>query len=96
MIKTGPRGGKYYITSNGNKQYLKYEKEKLSSDTFCGPAGGYPHGTYPVNTTKRCSSALRYAKYAPDPCGIVRCVKQKCPERIGTYSKLVIKCNKLN
>lgn len=93
MIKTGPRGGKYYITASGKNQYLKYEKEQLESGSFCGPAGGYPRGTYPVNTKERCSSALRYARYAPNPCGIAQCVKRKCSEGTGKSSKLFIKCN---
>lgn len=93
MIKTGPRGGKYYITSGGKKQYLKYTKEQLPDSSFCGPAGGYPSGTYPVNTKERCSSALRYARHAPDPCGIARCVRDKCPEGTGKSSRLFFLCN---
>ena len=93
MIKTGPRGGHYYITSGGKKQYLKYEKEQISPGLFCGPAGGYPAGTYPVNTKERCSSALRYARHAPNPCGIAQCVQTKCPKGTGRSSKLFSKCS---
>ena len=41
---------------------------------FCGPAGGAPKGTYPVNTKKRAIAALAYARHAPRPSGIKRCV----------------------
>lgn len=93
MINIGPRGGKYYLTASGKKQYLKYENENINSSLFCGPAGGYPKGTYPVNTPKRCSAALRYARHVPNPCGIAYCVKEKCPKNIGNNSQLYKKCN---
>jgi hypothetical protein len=41
---------------------------------FCGPSGGAPKGTYPVNTRKRAVAALAYARHAPRPAGIKRCV----------------------
>jgi hypothetical protein len=47
--------------------------------------------TFPVDTKKRCISALSYAGFAPDPCGIARCVKDKCPT-VGKYSKLMNSC----
>ncbi len=48
---------------------------------FCGPAGGAPKGTYPVNTLKRAKSAIKLAHNAPNPEGIVKCV-------YGHYPKL--------
>lgn len=49
----------------------------LSHGKFCGPEGGAPMGTYPVNTQSRCRAALTYAKYAPNPRGIERCAVRK-------------------
>lgn len=46
---------------------------------FCGPAGGAPKGTYPVNTKKRAIAALAYARHAPRPEGIKRCVCRHWP-----------------
>jgi len=46
---------------------------------FCGPAGGAPKGTYPVNTRKRAVAALAYARHAPRPAGIKRCVCRNWP-----------------
>ena len=47
---------------------------KYKTGPFCGPAGGAPKGSYPVNTRKRAISALSYAKHAPNPSGIKSCV----------------------
>lgn len=44
--------------------------------TFCGPAGGAPEGSYPVNSHKRAVSAIRLAKNAPNPEGIKRCARK--------------------
>lgn len=41
---------------------------------FCGPSGGAPKGTFPVNTKKRAIAALAYARNAPNPSGIKACV----------------------
>jgi len=46
---------------------------------FCGPAGGAPAGTYPVNTRKRAKSAIKLAHNAPNPDGIKACVYRKYP-----------------
>lgn len=54
------------------------EYKKVKNREFCGPSGGAPAGSYPVNTTKRCSSALKLAHNAPNPAGIKACVKRKC------------------
>ncbi len=107
-IKIGPNGGHYIIKDNKKKyvphdyhsskdrksNVLKYKKEKIPKDKFCGPSGGASKGSYPVNTNKRCSAALSYARFAPNPCGIARCVNKKCPKNIGKFSELMKKCNK--
>lgn len=46
---------------------------------YCGPAGGAAKGTYPVNTRKRAVAALAYARHAPNPAGIRRCVCRHWP-----------------
>lgn len=50
---------------------------------------------FPVNTKKKCSAALSYARYAPDPCQIARCVQRNCKKypMVGTYSKLIKECD---
>ena len=48
---------------------------------FCGPAGGAPKGSYPVNTLARGKSAIKLAHNAPNPQGIINCV-------YGHYPKL--------
>lgn len=47
---------------------------RVASKNFCGPAGGAPKGSFPVNTAKRRHAALAYARNAPNPEGIRRCV----------------------
>jgi len=47
---------------------------KYKKGPFCGPAGGAPKGSYPVNTLKRAKAALSYARHAPNPAGIRKCV----------------------
>jgi len=107
-IRTGPRGGKY-ILKNGEKIYIPRGKKQIQQsrqgrsnvskyknvpkNKFCGPAGGAVKGSYPVNTKKRCSSALSYARFSPDPCGIARCVRRKCSSTVGRSSKLMKRCN---
>jgi hypothetical protein len=46
---------------------------------FCGPSGGAPKGTYPVNTEERAKSALKLAHNAPKPTGIKSCVYKHFP-----------------
>lgn len=55
------------------------EYKSVKKGAFCGPAGGAPEGSYPVNTKKRARAALSYAHNAPNPEGIRRCVKKKFP-----------------
>jgi len=78
---------------DGISNVSKYKKEKVPKSKFCGPTGGAAKGSYPVNTKKRCSAALSYARFAPDPCGIARCVNKKCSKDVGRNSKLMQKCN---
>jgi hypothetical protein len=53
--------------------------DSVSKGDFCGPEGGAPSGSYPVNTEKRAKSALKLAHNAPDPDGIKSCVYRKYP-----------------
>lgn len=53
----------------GGSNVGKYDK-----GPFCGPSGGTPSGTYPVNTRKRAIAAIAYARHAPNPSGIKACV----------------------
>lgn len=47
--------------------------------SFCGPAGGAPEGSFPVNTKARAKSAIKLAHNAPNPEGIKACVYKKYP-----------------
>ena len=58
----------------------------VDKDDFCGPAGGAPEGSYPVNSEKRARAALAYAHNAPDPEGIKRCVYKKA-EKHGWFDR---------
>ena len=58
-------------------------KYSSSDGPFCGPAGGAPSKTYPVNTKKRARAALAYARHAPNPSGIKACVYRHYPEFKG-------------
>lgn len=52
---------------------------KYKKGPFCGPSGGAPAGSYPVNTAKRAKAALAYARHAPNPGGIKKCVCKHYP-----------------
>ena len=56
------------------------EYKRVKSGDFCGPAGGAPAGSYPVNSLARARSALQLAHNAPNPAGIQRCVYRKYPQ----------------
>jgi hypothetical protein len=56
------------------------EYRKVKSSSFCGPAGGAPKGSFPVNTLARARSALKLAHNAPNPSGIRSCVLRKYPQ----------------
>lgn len=62
----------------GGSNVGKYKNVKKGE--FCGPAGGAPGSSYPVNSKKRARAALAYAHYAPNPSGIKKCVYRKFPE----------------
>jgi hypothetical protein len=69
---------------NGKGRYQNVPKH-----IFCGPAGGAPQGTFPVNNEKRCRAALSYAHNAPNPDGIRRCavgIARKHKWECGTSS----------
>lgn len=59
----------------GGSNVGKYKGVK----TFCGPSGGAPAGSFPVNTKDRAIAALSYARNAPNPSGIRACVKRHWP-----------------
>lgn len=65
---------------------------KRSKVVYCLPK----EQKFPVNTKKKCSAALSYARYAPDPCKIARCVQRNCKKypSVGTHSKLIEECKK--
>jgi hypothetical protein len=65
---------------------------KKSKVVYCLPKDK----KFPVNTKKKCSAALSYARYASDPCKIARCVQRNCKKysTVGTHSKLIEDCNK--
>ncbi len=52
----------------------------VAKGAFCGPAGGSPRGSFPVNTKKRARNALARAHNAPNPAGIKACVRKRFPE----------------
>ena len=52
---------------------------KYKKGPFCGPSGGAPSGTYPVNTKGRAQAAIAYARHAPNPSGIKKCVCRHWP-----------------
>ena len=60
----------------GGSNVGKYKGVK----SFCGPAGGSPSGSFPVNSLKRAKSALKLAHNAPNPSGIKACVHKKFPQ----------------
>lgn len=55
------------------------EYKNVKKGSFCGPSGGAPPGSYPINTKKRGKAALSYARNAPNPSGIKACVYKKFP-----------------
>ena len=93
---TMKKGGK---TSSLDIEGRLYKEGKgkysdLEESDFCGPAGNAPMGTFPVDTEKRCSAALSYARNAPYPDGIVDCVMKKAKQngwKCGQGSKQVKK-----
>ena len=66
----------------------------VKKSDFCGPAGGAPEGSYPVNTPKRAKSALKLAHNAPNPEGIRQCVLKKYPHLDKKADRYERKANK--
>ena len=60
----------------GGSNVGKYKGVK----SFCGPSGGSPSGSFPVNSLARAKSALQLAHNAPNPDGIKECVYRKFPQ----------------
>jgi len=50
------------------------ETSKAGEGPFCGPSGGAPKGSYPVTNAKQARAAKSYARHAPNPSGIKKCV----------------------
>ncbi len=48
-------------------------------ESFAGPSGGAPAGSYPINPRKRAKSAIKLAHNAPNPAGIKRAARKKYP-----------------
>lgn len=73
--------GKEEILSKkpGSSNIGKYKD--VGKGEFCGPSGGAAPGTYPVNTKKRRTAALAYARNAPNPKGIRSCVKRHAKKK---------------
>ena len=73
------------------KSPKRKKRKSPKRSKFCLPK----EKKFPVNTRKRCSAALSYARYAKDPCKIARCVKKNCSKypNVGKYSTLMKKCN---
>jgi hypothetical protein len=63
-------------TKPGGSNVGKYPKV----ESFCGPEGGAPEGSYPVDTLARGRSAIKLAHNAPKPSGIRNCVYKKYPQ----------------
>ena len=70
--------GQWEFAKNVRNQLGRYKNVKKGE--FCGPSGGAPSGSYPVNSKKRARAALAYARNAPNPGGIKKCVYRKFPE----------------
>ena len=93
------KGGKRSSLDEEGRLYKegKGKYSNLRESDFCGPAGNAPMGTFPVDTEKRCSAALSYARNAPNPDGIVECAMKKAKEngwKCGKNSKKVKKMKK--
>ena len=76
----------------GGSNVVEYKRVKSSA--FCGPSGGAPSGSYPVNTISRARSALKLAHNAPNPEGIRQCVLKKYPHLDKKADRYERKANK--
>ena len=89
-----PRGKESKIRKRaGSGSVGKYKN--VGTGDFCGESGGSNKYSYPVNSKKRCHAALAYARNAPNPEGIKKCVYKKCAgefkSRTKTGKKIVTK-----
>ena len=78
-------------TQKSPKRKTKQSPKRKPKVIYCLPK----EQKYPVNTKKKCSSALSYARYAKSPCKIARCVKKQCNKKyptVGKTSELMKKC----
>ena len=75
-VKIGEEKIKKLKKTGGSSNIGRYSN--IEERENCGPSGGAAPGTYPVNSKKRCRAALSYARHAPNPSGIRRCVARKC------------------
>ena len=75
-----------------NRKKKVIQSPKKTKVIYCLPK----EQKFPVNTKKKCSAALSYARYAPDPCKIARCVQRNCKKysTVGSHSKLIEECKK--
>lgn len=73
------RHNEYFGVAEERKKPGGSNVGKYKKGPFCGPSGGAPKGTYPVNTKKRAIAALAYARHAPNPAGIKKCVCRHWP-----------------
>lgn len=69
----------FFATASDRKKPGGSNVGKYERGPFCGPSGGAPKGTYPVDTQKRAVAALAYARHAPNPAGIKKCVCRHWP-----------------
>jgi uncharacterized protein YdaT len=78
----------FCITANEREAFATDDRKKpggsnegkYKSGPFCGPSGGAPKGTYPVNTRARAIAAIAYARNAPNPAGIKGSVCRYYPD----------------
>ena len=76
---------------NFGRKVKKYSPTK-NEVVYCLPK----EQKFPVNTKKKCSAALSYARYAPNPCNIATCVQKNCKKypTVGSHSILIEECKK--
>jgi len=77
--KSGPPKSKEAVKKakkkpGGSNVGEERETSGAKEGPFCGPAGGAPKGSFPVTSDKQGRSAKAYARHAPDPEGVKRCV----------------------
>ena len=80
---------KYKKGGKLSQDYIKEARKKPGgsnvgkynmNQTFAGPSGGAPQGSYPIGDIHHAMSALRLAHNAPNPSGIKAAVYRKYPQ----------------